>query len=123
MLIKHETHALFLGTIPMAVRRLRRCSLNWQFVTIISGIAFVGEDYGLPTARAASALWWVAGLMALGTAFGVPIAMFKYHQHESSGITALWLLPVVPVRRSRMTGLSDLASQSRSPRPVQPSPA
>lgn len=84
VLIQHETHALFLGTVPMA------------FVTIVSGIAFVGEDYGLATARAASALWWAAGLMSLATAFGVPIAMFKYHKHASDGITALWLLPVVP---------------------------
>lgn len=48
VMIQHETHSLFLGTIPMGL------------VTIISGIARTGEEYGLATLDASIVLWWIA---------------------------------------------------------------
>lgn len=49
VMLRHETHSLFLGTIPMG------------FVTIISGIARTGTEYGIEKALDASlVMWWVA---------------------------------------------------------------
>lgn len=46
-MLHHETHSLFLGTIPMGL------------VTIVSGIAATGEEYGLKTLDAALVLYWI----------------------------------------------------------------
>lgn len=49
VMLGHETHSLFLGTIPMG------------FVTIISGIARTGTEYGIEKAMdAALVMWWIA---------------------------------------------------------------
>lgn len=49
VMLGHETHSLFLGTIPMG------------FVTIISGIARTGTEYGIEKALdAALVMWWMA---------------------------------------------------------------
>ena len=48
-MLNNETHSLFLGTIPMG------------FVTIVSGIAKTGGEYGLEwTLDLAMILWWIA---------------------------------------------------------------
>lgn len=48
-MLNNETHSLFLGTIPMG------------FVTIVSGIAKTGSEYGLVWAlELAMVLWWIA---------------------------------------------------------------
>jgi tellurite resistance protein TehA-like permease len=49
VMLKHETHSLFLGTIPMG------------FVTIISGIAKTGAEYNIEKSLdVALVLWWIA---------------------------------------------------------------
>lgn len=67
-MLKNETHSLFTGTIPMGcawlplafyerpdLTRLRR------FVTIVSGIARTGTEYGIDGALdVAIVLWWIA---------------------------------------------------------------
>ncbi|KAL8277179.1 hypothetical protein RQP46_010427 [Phenoliferia psychrophenolica] len=82
-MLNNETHSLFLGTIPMG------------FVTIVSGIAKTGGEYGLEwTLGLAMVLWWIALVMSVFTAFGVPL--FTKHKHTTEALTAAWLLPVVP---------------------------
>ena len=119
-MLHHETHSLFLGTIPMGL------------VTIVSGIAATGEEYGLKTLDAALVLYWItvgesksrcnffetrswkrltrthpslrpAGLSCL-TAFGVPFIMFTQHKHAAETMTAAWLLPIVPMITSASVG-------------------
>ncbi|GAA5856917.1 hypothetical protein JCM9279_003594 [Rhodotorula babjevae] len=84
-MIRHETHSLFLGCIPMG------------FVTIVSGIAATGHEYGLNTLDAALVLYWISVAMSILTAFGVPFIMFTQHQHAAETMTAAWLLPIVPL--------------------------
>ncbi|KAM0791661.1 hypothetical protein ACM66B_006097 [Microbotryomycetes sp. NB124-2] len=84
VMLQHETHSLFLGTIPMGL------------VTITSGIARTGAEYGLDTLGAALVLWWITLVMSVFTAFVVPFIMFTKHNHTSEALTAAWLLPVVP---------------------------
>ncbi|KAF7981402.1 hypothetical protein HWV62_33907 [Athelia sp. TMB] len=83
----HDTHSLFLGTIPMG------------FVTIVTGIALLGQDYniggGINPVLVASGLWWLALAMASFTACVVPYAMFTRHSHSTERLTAAWLLPIV----------------------------
>jgi len=84
-MLTHPVHSLFLGTIPMG------------FVTIVSGIAFQGDAYGLEGAvQAAAGLWWLALVLSFLTAYMVPLAMQTSHQHTSESLTAAWLLPIVP---------------------------
>lgn len=60
-MLDNEAHSLFLGTIPMGL------------VTIASGIARTGTEYGITRALDAGiALWWIAGVMSVYTAFFVP---------------------------------------------------
>ena len=66
-------------------------------VTIDSGIAFQGHEYGINGAvEVAAGLWWVALVLASTSAFMVPLAMQTTHQHTSESLTAAWLLPIVP---------------------------
>ncbi|GAA5936323.1 hypothetical protein JCM10213_004740 [Rhodosporidiobolus nylandii] len=84
-MIRHETHSLFLGCIPMG------------FVTIISGIASTGHEYGLNTLDAALVLYWISTALSILTAFGVPYFMFTQQAHAAERMTAAWLLPIVPL--------------------------
>ncbi|KZP24130.1 hypothetical protein FIBSPDRAFT_1012499 [Athelia psychrophila] len=86
VMLLHDTHSLFLGTIPMG------------FVTIVTGIALLGQDYGIgggiTPVLVASGLWWLALAMACFTACIVPYAMFTKHHHSADQMTAAWLLPI-----------------------------
>ncbi|BGP36173.1 Plasma membrane sulfite pump involved in sulfite metabolism [Rhodotorula kratochvilovae] len=84
-MLRHETHSLFLGCIPMG------------FVTIVSGLASTGHEYGLNTLDTALVLYWISVGMSILTAFGVPFVMFTQHQHAAETMTAAWLLPIVPL--------------------------
>ncbi|KAM0756009.1 hypothetical protein T439DRAFT_320700 [Meredithblackwellia eburnea MCA 4105] len=84
-MLNNETHSLFLGTIPMG------------FVTITSGIAKTGTEYGITWALdLALVMWWIALVMSILTAFVVPFVMFTRHKNTPEALTAAWLLPVVP---------------------------
>lgn len=102
--LQNESHSLFLGTIPMGL------------VTIMSGIARNGNEYGLSrwTLELGLVGWWIAGVLSVFTAFGVPCQsrtpssrdattdgvradiMFTRHSHTASTLTAAFLLPIVP---------------------------
>lgn len=59
--LENESHSLFLGTIPMGL------------VTIMSGIARTGNEFGLGwTLDLGLVGWWIAGILSVLTAFGVP---------------------------------------------------
>ncbi|GAA5821876.1 hypothetical protein JCM10212_004297 [Sporobolomyces blumeae] len=94
VMIRHETHSLFLGCIPMA------------FVTIVSGIALTGHEFGLETLDTALVLWWIALAMSIMTSFGVPCVIFTAHRVSAEAFTAAWLLPIVPPSTVAATGTS-----------------
>lgn len=61
VMLSNETHSLFLGTIPMGL------------VTIVTGIARTGNEYGLTwTLDLCLVLWWLSLCISMGTSFGVP---------------------------------------------------
>ncbi|SGY20738.1 BQ5605_C016g08135 [Microbotryum silenes-dioicae] len=91
-MVTHETHSLFLGTIPMGL------------VTIASGIARTGSEYGVAhSLNIGIVLWWIANVMSIATAFGV---MFTKQKHATETLTAAWLLPVVPTITQGAVGSS-----------------
>ncbi|GAA6024022.1 hypothetical protein JCM11491_000535 [Sporobolomyces phaffii] len=94
VMLKHETHSLFLGCIPMGL------------VTIVSGIALTGHEYGLNTLDTALVLWWIALAMSIMTSFGVPVVIFTLHRVSAEAFTAAWLLPLVPPSTVAATGTS-----------------
>ncbi|GAA5886678.1 hypothetical protein JCM16303_001407 [Sporobolomyces ruberrimus] len=94
VMLKHETHSLFLGCIPMGM------------VTIVSGIALTGHEYGLNTLDTAVVLWWIALALSIMTSFGVPIIIFTLHRISAETFTAAWLLPLVPPSTVAATGTS-----------------
>ncbi|GAA5923497.1 uncharacterized protein JCM15063_003665 [Sporobolomyces koalae] len=94
VMLRHETHSLFLGCIPMG------------FVTIVSGIALTGYEYGLKTLDTALVLWWIALALSILTSFGVPCAIFTVHRVSAETFTAAWLLPLVPPSTVAATGTS-----------------
>ncbi|GAA6008114.1 hypothetical protein JCM10207_007034 [Rhodosporidiobolus poonsookiae] len=106
-MIRHETHSLFLGCIPMG------------FVTIVSGIASTGHEYGLATLDAALVLYWITVALSLVIAFGVPYFMVTAHQHRGETMTAAWLLPIVPLITEAAVGstLCKLLLSASPPRP------
>ncbi|KAH8918248.1 C4-dicarboxylate transporter/malic acid transport protein [Atractiella rhizophila] len=84
-LVSNEVHSMFLGTIPMGL------------VTIVTGIHQLGHSYSLPHVTiVTSTLWWIAGTLAVLTVVGVPFFMSTRQSHKPEGMTALWLLPIVP---------------------------
>ncbi|GAA5845590.1 hypothetical protein JCM5353_005702 [Sporobolomyces roseus] len=94
VMIRHETHSLFLGCIPMG------------FVTIVSGICLTGHEYGLNTLDTGLVLWWIALAMSIITSFGVPCVIFSAHRVSAQSFTAAWLLPLVPPSTVAATGTS-----------------
>jgi len=120
VMIRHETHSLFLGCIPMG------------FVTIVSGICLTGHEYGLDTLDTGLVLWWIAlgqfsllqcssprlfvavltaldlsnAVMSLLTSFGVPCVIFSAHRVQAETFTAAWLLPMVPPSTVAAVGTS-----------------
>lgn len=67
-MLRHETHSLFLGTIPMGL------------ITIVSGIAATGEEYGLKTLDTALVLYWIT----VGTYPSRLFHPFRNSQHTPS---------------------------------------
>lgn len=71
-MLNNETHSLFLGTIPMG------------FVTIVSGIAKTGGEYGLEwTLGLALVLWWIALGAYLGRGNQLLVSMLNLLSHGS----------------------------------------
>lgn len=82
-MLTHPVHSLFIGTIPMG------------FVTLVSGIALLGDSYGLTgSTYAAAGMWWLALALSFMSAYMVPLAMQTSHNHTSESLTAAWLLPI-----------------------------
>ncbi|GAA5848361.1 hypothetical protein JCM3766R1_002320 [Sporobolomyces carnicolor] len=94
VMLRHETHSLFLGCIPMGL------------VTIVTGIALTGHEYGINSLNAALVLWWIALGLAMLTSFGVPVIIFTLHRISAETFTAAWLLPLVPPSTVAASGTS-----------------
>lgn len=67
VMIRHETHSLFLGTVSCRAPRGNEADLGGAaqipmgFVTIVSGIARTGGEYGITwSLDLALVLWWIA---------------------------------------------------------------
>ncbi|GAA5961255.1 hypothetical protein JCM3765_002886 [Sporobolomyces pararoseus] len=94
VMLRHETHALYLGCVSMGL------------VTIVSGIALTGHEYGLKTLDTAIVLWWISLALSIMTSFGVPIVIFTLHHISAETFTAAWLLPLVPPSTVAASGTS-----------------
>ncbi|KAG9020675.1 Plasma membrane sulfite pump involved in sulfite metabolism, partial [Tulasnella sp. JGI-2019a] len=82
----HESHSLYIGTIPMSL------------FTLISGWIGVSQAYGWGDSWlwAMSVCWWLSCLVSIAIAFTVPFLAFTTHRNLPETMTAALLLPVVP---------------------------
>ena len=84
-LLAHPSQSLFLGTVPMAL------------ATIVNGTALIAvPEYGQWARDLSWALWWVDVALTVASVAVVPLLMFRSHTLTLEGMTAAWLLPVVP---------------------------
>lgn len=78
--------SMFFGAIPMAI------------TTVVNGFFDMGPRLlGLSLADHIGAILWIGNaVIALGSVFVIPFLMFVRHEHALSGMTAVWLMPIVP---------------------------
>src|SRR3989344_881596 len=84
LLLDHPVQSMFLGAIPMGL------------VQVINGLLlFAVPLHGAALVTLAHGLWWLALVLALGAALGVPYLMFTRQKHVLETLTGVWLLPIV----------------------------
>jgi tellurite resistance protein TehA-like permease len=93
-MIEDPVQSLFLGTAPMGL------------ATLINMIVFVCVPaWGDGFATLAWVLWIIDAVIALSTCVMLPfVIMYKHRPHDLSGMTAVWLLPVVATIVAAATG-------------------
>ncbi|KAH8927656.1 hypothetical protein BT69DRAFT_1347172 [Atractiella rhizophila] len=85
VLIGDERHTMFFGMIPISL------------TTIIIGLHQLGKSYSIPhETTAVTTLWWISATIATLTVIYVPYFMSTRQSLKPEGMTALWILPVVP---------------------------
>ncbi len=77
LIFSHPVMPMFLGAIPMGL------------ATIVNG--FIVFAHTAPVG-----LWGLDACLAVLACMGVPLAMFTRQRHSLEGMTAVWLLPIVP---------------------------
>ncbi len=78
-------HSMFFGAIPMAM------------TTVVNGFFDMGPHlFGAESYHIGAVLWVVNAAIAVASGFVVPFLMFISHDHALSGMTAVWLMPIVP---------------------------
>ena len=83
-MLDHPVQSMFLGAIPMGL------------VQVINGLLlFAAPVHGASLVALAHGLWWLALVLALGAALGVPYLMFTRQKHVLESLTGVWLLPIV----------------------------
>ena len=83
-MLDHPVQSMFLGAIPMGL------------VQVINGLLlFAVPVQGASIVPLAHGLWWLALVLAIGVALGVPYLMFTRQQHVLETLTGVWLLPIV----------------------------
>ena len=83
-MLDHPVQSMFLGAIPMGL------------VQVINGLLlFAAPVHGASLVALAHGLWWLALVLALGAALGVPYLMFTRQKHVLETLTGVWLLPIV----------------------------
>ncbi len=81
----HPMQSMFFGAIPMA------------FTTVVNGFFDMGPHYfGASAYHVGAVLWVINTIIALGSVIIIPFLMFISHDHDLSGMTAVWLMPIVP---------------------------
>ena len=78
-------HSMFFGAIPMAM------------TTVVNGFFDMGPHlFGPASYHIGAVLWVVNAAIAVASGVLVPFLMFISHDHALSGMTAVWLMPIVP---------------------------
>ncbi|EJF65271.1 hypothetical protein DICSQDRAFT_79277 [Dichomitus squalens LYAD-421 SS1] len=88
-LIYHPTQSLFLGTYPMGAATL---------INVAVGVIYTEDGFGgKPFLYTLWAFWWVDVALSVMSAYGIVYLMFTRQKHALESVTAVWLLPVVPL--------------------------
>ena len=85
-MLQHPTQSLFLGTLPMGLATVVNA-------TVILAVPYISQSWII---TAAWALWWIDVVLSLLSCIGIPLLMFHVHELSLMGMTAAWLLPIVP---------------------------
>ena len=92
-LFGHPVQSMFLGAIPMGL------------ATIVNGyLAFGLPAFGTRAVAMAHQLWWIDAFLAALSGWFVPYLMFSRQSHSIEGMTAVWLLPIVPAEVAAASG-------------------
>ncbi|TBU49463.1 voltage-dependent anion channel-domain-containing protein [Dichomitus squalens] len=87
--IYHPTQSLFLGTYPMGAATL---------INVAVGVIYTEDGFGgKPFLYTLWAFWWVDVALSVMSAYGIVHIMFTRQKHALESVTAVWLLPVVPL--------------------------
>ncbi|KAK2038548.1 putative MFS transporter [Colletotrichum somersetense] len=92
-MIVHPAESMFLGCFPMG------------FATIINMMIFIcAPIWGQWVVYCAWGFWWLDAALSLTTCIMVPMVTIFQHRQELQGITAAYLLPIVPAVVASSTG-------------------
>lgn len=81
----HPVQSMFFGAIPMAM------------TTVVNGFFDIAPRYlGSASYHVGAILWVINALVVLGSVFVIPFLMFVSHDHALSGMSGVWLMPIVP---------------------------
>ncbi|KAJ7678495.1 voltage-dependent anion channel [Mycena rosella] len=94
-MLRHQTQSLFIGAFPMGAATLINIALVAHQSYSFAGPGFLYFLW---------ALWWLVSAISLLTAVGMIYVMMTKHQHSLSGMSALWILPMVTLIVSSSTG-------------------
>lgn len=84
-MLSNPVHALFIGTFPMGLS------------TLINLTAFmIVPNTGQRFVNALWAVWWIDAILSAISILLVSFLMMTVHPAEISGVTAAWVLPIVP---------------------------
>ncbi|KAJ7284614.1 voltage-dependent anion channel [Mycena rebaudengoi] len=94
-MLQHPTQSLFIGAFPMGAATLINTALAANQRYSFSGPGFLFTLW---------AFWWLDSAVSIFTAFGMLYVMMTRQQHSLGQMSALWLLPVVPLIVASSTG-------------------
>ncbi|KAJ7106495.1 voltage-dependent anion channel [Mycena crocata] len=94
-MLRHPTQSLFIGAFAMGAATLINIALTAHQTYSFAGPGFLYTLW---------ALWWLDSAVSLLTAVGMIYVMMTKQQHSLGQMSALWLLPVVPLIVASSTG-------------------
>ncbi|KAJ7249005.1 voltage-dependent anion channel [Mycena rebaudengoi] len=94
-MLQHPAQSLIIGAFPMGAATLINTALAINQRYSFSGTGFLFSLW---------AFWWLDSAVSIFTAFGMLYVMMTRQQHTLGQMSALWLLPVVPLIVASSTG-------------------